>query len=80
MYELAAIVGIIMALSEIIKQSTPLKSKYLPLVNLGLGLLSGMFLLSGSVEEKVLTGIIIGLSASGLYDHTKITKSGVKKK
>ncbi|MGH1254371.1 holin, partial [Bacillus pacificus] len=41
---------------------------------LTLGIVLGVLFLDGDIKTNVFQGIIIGLSASGLFDHTKIMK------
>ena len=63
---------VIVGISEVVK-NLGLKCKYLPLFNLVLGIiLSTFFMTDLGLQESILQGLIIGLSASGLYDQTKI--------
>ncbi|MED3392648.1 holin, partial [Bacillus thuringiensis] len=48
--------------------------------NLTLGIVLGVLFLGGDIKTNVFQGIIIGLSASGLFDHTKIIKKDVDAK
>lgn len=73
MISLAVIIGIVVGLSQIIK-TIGLQTKYIPLLNLTLGIVLGVLFLDGEIKTNVFQGIIIGLSASGLFDHTKIIK------
>ncbi|PFY38492.1 holin, partial [Bacillus toyonensis] len=57
-----------------------LQTKYVPLLNVTLGILLGVLFLPFDIKMNVFQGIIIGLSASGLYDHSKITKKDVDNK
>jgi hypothetical protein len=71
--EIALLIAVVVALTELAKKlNTP--AKYLPLVSLLLGLLAGIFYLQGALKEQILYGIMIGLSAAGLFDQTKIIK------
>ncbi len=67
-------VAIIMAIAEVAKRMG-LKSKYIPLVDLGLGLASGLLIytahLSYSPIEGAVVGIALGLSACGLFSGVK---------
>ncbi|AHA71035.1 holin [Bacillus thuringiensis YBT-1518] len=76
MVSLAVIIGIVVGLSQIIK-TIGLQTKYVPLLNLTLGIVLGVLFLDGDIKTNVVQGIIIGLSASGLFDHTKIIKKDV---
>ncbi|OTY73886.1 holin [Bacillus thuringiensis serovar vazensis] len=73
MVSLAVMVGIVVGLSQIVK-TIGLQTKYVPLLNLTLGIVLGVLFLDGVIKTNVFQGIIIGLSASGLFDHTKIMK------
>lgn len=76
MFSLAVTIGIVVGLSQIIK-TIGLQTKYVPLLNLTLGIVLGVLFLGGDITTNVFQGIIIGLSASGLFDHTKIMKKDV---
>ncbi len=75
MVSLAVMIGIVVGLSQIAK-TMGLQTKYIPLLNLTLGIVLGVLFLDGDIKTNVFQGIIIGLSASGLFDHTKIMKKG----
>ncbi|PFJ21936.1 holin [Bacillus anthracis] len=79
MVSLAVIIGIVVGLSQIVK-TIGLQTKYVPLLNLTLGIVLGVLFLDGDIKTNVFQGIIIGLSASGLFDHTKIMKKDVDSK
>ncbi|MED0968574.1 holin [Bacillus paramycoides] len=79
MVSLAEIIGIVVGLSQIGK-TIGLQTKYVPLLNLTLGIVLGVLFLDGDIKTNVFQGIIIGLSASGLFDHTKIMKKDVDAK
>jgi len=76
MVSLAVMIGIVVGLSQIVK-TVGLQTKYVPLLNLTLGIVLGVLFLDGDIKTNVFQGIIIGLSASGLFDHTKIMKKDV---
>lgn len=71
MFDIALIIAVVLALTELIKQ-LGLSKKYLPVASLVLGLLAGIFYVNGSLQEQIMYGLIIGLSASGLFDQSKI--------
>ncbi|MDR4172138.1 holin [Bacillus nitratireducens] len=73
MVSLAVMIGIVVGLSQIVK-TVGLQTKYVPLLNLTLGIVLGVLFLGGDIKTNVFQGTIIGLSASGLFDHTKIIK------
>ncbi|MFB6649233.1 holin [Bacillus toyonensis] len=76
MVSLAVMIGIVVGLSQIVK-TIGLQTKYVPLLNVTLGIVLGVLFLDGDIKTNVFQGIIIGLSASGLFDHTKIMKKDV---
>lgn len=67
-------VAIIVALAEVVKR-LGLKNKYIPLVDLGLGLLAGILIYTINLGYGVIEGIVIGtalgLSACGLFSGIK---------
>lgn len=71
MIELGMIVAVIIGLGEVVKQ-VGVPVKYLPVVSLILGVVGGIFFTDGEMAEKALTGVMLGLSASGLYDQSKL--------
>ncbi|CUB44284.1 MULTISPECIES: hypothetical protein [Bacillus] len=73
MVSLAVMIGIVVGLSQIVK-TIGLQTKYVPLLNLTLGIVLGVLFNNGDIKTNVFQGSIIGLSASGLFDHTKIMK------
>ncbi|MGG0725885.1 holin [Bacillus mycoides] len=79
MVEISVIIAVVVALSQVVKM-LGLQTKYIPLLNLALGILLGVLFLPFDIKMNVFQGIIIGLSASGLYDHSKITKKDVDNK
>ncbi|PES17874.1 holin [Bacillus anthracis] len=79
MVSLAVMIGIVVGLSQIVK-TVGLQTKYVPLLNLTLGIVLGVLFLDGDIKTNVFQGITIGLSASGLFDQTKIMKKDVDAK
>ncbi|HDR7432614.1 TPA: holin [Bacillus anthracis] len=73
MIEISVIIAVVVGLSQIAK-TIGLQTKYVPLLNLTFGIVLGVLFLGGDIKTNVFQGIIIGLSASGLFDHTKIIK------
>lgn len=69
--EIAAFIAIVVGLSQITK-NVGLANKYIPLLNLLFGVVLGILFLTGDIKANVLQGLIIGLSASGLYDQSKL--------
>ncbi|CAM3936487.1 holin [Bacillus paramycoides] len=79
MVEISVIIAVVVSLSQVVKM-LGLQTKYIPLLNLALGILLGVLFLPFDIKMNVFQGLIIGLSASGLYDHSKITKKDVDNK
>lgn len=73
-------VALVMALAELFKQ-VGFDKQYIPVVDVILGLISGVgvfsFLLHYSVEEGIILGLAIGLSACGLFSGVKNITQGV---
>lgn len=72
MIDIALLIAVVIALTEVGKRTFKVDKKYLPLLSLGLGIIAGIVYLDGSVKDVILQGIIVGLSASGLFDQSKI--------
>ena len=66
------VVAVIIGLVQLTKKLEWLPAKYLPLLSLILGIVAGIVYFEGAIENKVMFGIILGLSAAGLFDQTKI--------
>ncbi|PFD11045.1 holin [Bacillus cereus] len=79
MIEITAMIGVVVGISQIAK-TTGLQTKYIPLFNLTLGIMLGVLFLSQDIKMNLFQGMIIGLSASGLFDHTKIIKRDADRK
>lgn len=67
------LIAVITGLSQIIK-GLGLEKKYIPAANVALGILLGVFFLPAGIKENILSGLIVGLAASGLFDQSKIMK------
>jgi hypothetical protein len=74
-----ALIPVILGLCELVKQ-VGLPSRWVPLVSLVLGVVFGAFFLQGSISVRVLQGVVLGLSASGLYSGPKNLIKGGKSK
>ncbi|PKM50703.1 MAG: hypothetical protein CVV02_10485 [Firmicutes bacterium HGW-Firmicutes-7] len=63
---------------EVIKRAG-LNVKFIPLINLGLGVCAA-FLIYSDIKQAIIVGLMVGLSASGLYSGVKnvIEGEGVK--
>ncbi|MEM5627346.1 holin [Bacillus wiedmannii] len=79
MIEITAMIGVVVGSSQIAK-TNGLQTKYIPILNLTLGIMLGVLFLSQDIKMNILQGMIIGLSASGLFDHTKIMKKDDNRK
>ncbi|HAM79642.1 holin [Ornithinibacillus bavariensis] len=71
MFDMALSIAVVIALTELFKQ-LGFSNKYLPAVSLFLGLLAGIFYVGGTLKEQIMYGLMIGLSAAGLFDQSKI--------
>ncbi|MFT4413173.1 holin [Fredinandcohnia humi] len=73
MFEAGIIVAVIIGLNEIAKGF--INARYIPLFSLLVGVIAGvLFLPVESLKEGILYGVIVGLSANGLFDLTKVSK------
>jgi hypothetical protein len=72
-------IAIIMALAEMIKRLDIVPKKFIPLIDVVLGIISGLLVFGYSMElgaiKGVILGLAIGLSACGLFSGIKnVTK------
>ena len=74
-----AIMPLVIGLLEVLKK-IGVNEKYIPVFSLVLGLVFGMFFIGGDIQEGILQGIYIGLSAVGLFSGTKNVVEGLVKK
>ena len=72
----AAQIALIIALAELVKR-TGLETRWIPLFDLGLGLVSGIciygFAMGYGILNGIILGIALGLSACGLFSGIKNT-------
>lgn len=61
------IVGVIVALGEILK-GFKVPSKFIPVFNMAIGVGASLALNNGSLIFDIFEGVVLGLTASGLYD------------
>lgn len=66
-------IALIMGLAEVIKRLELIDVKYIPVVDIILGLICGICIYSGeqSMTVSVLIGLFLGLSACGLFSGVK---------
>lgn len=75
MYNIA-IIPLILGLVELFKRAG-VSTKYSSFVAVILGVLAGVFYISPDIKEGIIVGLMLGLSASGLYSGAKsVTSSG----
>jgi uncharacterized membrane protein len=70
MLETATAIAVVTGVTELVKQ-VGLDSKYAPVVSLLLGIGIAFLFYTNDIAQTILSGVIIGLSASGLYSGTK---------
>lgn len=70
--QFAILVPVVIGIIEVVKLAG-LPSRFAPLLSLVLGVLGATYLVGGDLAVTVLQGLIVGLSASGLYSGTKAT-------
>jgi hypothetical protein len=77
----AATVPIIVALTQMVKMTGFVQDKYAPFVSIGMGILVSFLLTSAEARDWgqiVLSGILFGLAASGLYSGVKTSAHAIK--
>lgn len=81
MVETTVLVAVIMALSEVIKKVSGNRvTKFIPLINIALGIVGALFYSGLDVRMGIFEGIVAGLAASGVYSGAKNVAQGVAKK
>lgn len=74
-----ALIPVVTGIVEVAKRFG-LPTHWAPLVSLALGIVSGfVYLYPGEPAQAVLAGVVIGLSASGLYSGVKNTAQQMSK-
>lgn len=75
-----AVIPIIIALTQAFKMTGWIKDKYAPLVSISLGVIIGFIANHNSADlsNTILTGVVYGLSSSGLYSGVKTTANANK--
>lgn len=66
-----ALVAVTVGLVEVIKRTNIVADRFIPLVSIVVGIALAFVYPGISIAVTVLSGIVIGLSASGLYSGTK---------
>jgi len=69
--ETTILIAVVVGLTEVIKRATNLSSRFAPLVSLVLAIGLAFLGATGPISNIIFTGIIVGLSASGLYSGAK---------
>jgi hypothetical protein len=79
-YKGIAIIPIITILVDVIKKAG-LPKKFAPLISLILGVIFGLvFENNGDIRNAIITGLIMGMSASGLYSGGKEASKAARQK
>ena len=74
---MAVQVGIIMGIAQIAK-GLGINVKYIPILNIAIGILLSILIAPEDIRFGIFNGIIAGLSASGLYSSQKNVIEGIK--
>lgn len=74
------LVPILVGVLEVIKKTELFNSKFIPVLSLVLGVLLGIIFTGFNVQDGVIAGLFIGLSAVGLYSGTTNVIEGIKAK
>jgi len=73
-YSLPIIVAAILSINEVLKR-VGVPKKFIPLVSLGTGMLGAVFIVpEATIQLTLFKGVLLGLSAAGLFDITKVAK------
>lgn len=67
------LIPLVVALTSLFKLYAP--ARFAPLAAVGFGIAGSILVVTGGVAAIVITGLVIGLTASGLYSGAKATFS-----
>jgi len=73
MLETTAIMAIVIGVTEVLKKTFNINTRFVPIISLALALFYVLLVSELPLAESVFIGLITGLSASGLYDVGKKT-------
>lgn len=71
------LVAVMVGLGQLLKYYG-FNSKYVPLANIIMGIVAGIVMFPGDLLKAIITGIAIGLSATGLYSGSKNVTQGMR--
>ena len=74
----AVLIAFTTGITEVVKR-LGLPSKYSPLVSLFVAIGLSFLAITDTMNNKILTGLLVGLSASGLYSWTNSTYKEITK-
>jgi len=74
---IAFIVALTIALGKVITTTTEVNVKFIPLINLVVGIGLAMLVLQSTSPQTIIDGLVAGLTSSGLYSTTKNVKEGL---
>ncbi len=76
----AATVPIIVALTQMVKMTGKVQDKYAPFVSIGFGILIAFLFAHNSKDfsANILSGILFGLAASGLYSGIRSSAQAIQ--
>lgn len=73
------LIAVIMGVGKLLKELNFFPTKFIPVVNLILGIVGGVIYLNpDNIQMAVLEGIIVGLTAGGFYSSVKNVAEGIK--
>jgi len=73
MFEFTVVVAVVLGLTEAVKRTGYLSSKWSALFAIGVGVALSLFIAEGTTVVRIFEGIISGLTAAGLFSGTKAT-------
>lgn len=71
-----ALVPVVIGVVAAIRQTGFVADRFAPLASIAVGMVASLLFPASTIGLTVLAGIVIGLSASGLYSGTKTTMQG----
>lgn len=69
--ETGILIGIVIGITEVIKRAVSPNKRFLPLISLTISLIYVIGLSDMALKDAIITGVMVGLSASGLWSGSK---------
>ena len=76
--EVELLIPVVVGVVEAVKRAFKMPSKYCPLLSIAIGVGLSYFMVFDSLSAALFRGLVVGLSAVGLYSGARATLNGLK--